>query len=76
MATFFWRNATYGCIIVSLYIFCRLNACELEGKYSLIVSVHACMHYVWEMIVCCHSGDAGLFVYVACMDSLAQLVGT
>ena len=48
---------------------------ELEGKYSLIVSVYACMHCVWEIVVCCYSGDAGLFVYVACMDGLAQLVG-
>ena len=46
-----------------------------EGKYSLIVSVYACMHRVWEIIVCCHSGDAGLCVYVTCMDGLAQLVG-
>ena len=31
----------------------------------------------WEIIVCYHSGDAGLFVYMlhACMDGLAQLVG-
>ena len=55
--------------------FLSFERSELEGKYSLIVSVYACMHYVWERVVCCHSGDAGLFVYVACMDSLAQLVG-
>ena len=55
--------------------FLSFERSELEGKYSLIVSVYACMHCVWEIIVCHHSGDAGLCVYVACMDGLAQLVG-
>ena len=55
--------------------FLSFERSELEGKYSLIVSVYACMHSVWEIIVCCHSGDAGLCVYVTCMDGLAQLVG-
>ena len=55
--------------------FLSFECSELEGKYSLIISVYACMHHVWEMIVCCHSGDTGLFVYVAYMDGLAQLVG-
>ena len=55
--------------------FLSFERSELEGKYSLIVSVYACMHCVWEIIVCCHNGDAGLCVYVACMDGLAQLVG-
>ena len=42
--------------------FLSFERSELEGKYSLIVSVYACMHCVWEIIVCCHSGDAGLLV--------------
>ena len=54
--------------------FLSFECSELEGKYSLIVSVYACMHCVWEIAVCCHSGDVGLFVYVACMDGLAQQV--
>ena len=59
-----------------MYIyFLSFEHSELEGKYSLIVSVYACMHCVWETVVCCHSRDAGLFVSVACMDGLAQLVG-
>ena len=61
--------------VVHSTIFLSFECSELEGKYSLIVSVYACMHYVWEVVVGCHSGDAGLFVYVACMDGLAQLVG-
>ena len=48
---------------------------EILDPPLLIVSVYACMHCVWEIIVCRHSGDAGLCVYVACMDGLAQLVG-
>ena len=64
------------CLSISKVIyFLSFERSELEGKYSLIVSVYACMHSVWEIIVCCHSGDAGLCVYVACMDGLAQLVG-
>ena len=55
-----------------LIYFLSFERSELEGKYSLVVSVYACMHCVWEIIVCCHSGDAGLCVYVACMDGLAQ----
>ena len=61
--------------IISYIYFLSFERSELEGKYSLIVSVYACMHCVWEIVVCCHSGDAGLCVYVACMDGLAQLVG-
>ena len=62
-------------IISYIYFLSFERGSELEGKYSLIFSVYACMHCVWEIVVCCHSGDAGLCVYVACMDSLAQLVG-
>ena len=58
--------------IIKVIYFLSFERSELEGKYSLIVSVYACMHCVWEIIVCRHSGDAGLCVYVACMDSLAQ----
>ena len=61
-------------LVLEIY-FLSFERSELEGKYSLIVSMYACMHCVWEIIVCCHSGDAGLCVYVACMDGLAQLVG-
>ena len=34
--------------------FLSFECSELEGKYSLIVSVCACMHCVWGMLfVCC-----------------------
>ena len=70
------RYYTWFIRILRDIYFLSFERSKLKGKYSLIVSVYACMHYVWEMVVCYHSGDAGLFIYVACMDSLAQLVDT
>ena len=58
-----WKTSQIHAYII---YFLSFERSKLEGKYSLIVSVYACMHYVWEIVVCCHSGDAGLFAYNVC----------
>ena len=69
----------YACMVIARSILTFMSDLQdiyfLSFERSLIVSVYACMHCVWEMVVCCHSGDAGLCVYVVCTDNLAQLVG-
>ena len=56
-------NGAFSSVIHDIY-FLSFERSELEGKYFLIVSVYACIHSVWEIIVCCHSGVRQLCEHV------------